>query len=84
VAAELGACRHAREREGEHPGRERRESRASWRSLTAPGGLLGGMGGKQEVAGDGQRASMQLLGKKTRGICKKPLALGCFPRNFKT
>jgi hypothetical protein len=40
------------------------------------------MGGKQEVAGDGQRASMQLLGKKTRGICKKPPGFGVFSKKL--
>jgi hypothetical protein len=87
VAAELGACRRAREREGERPGREekvREWKRGSWRSNTAPGGRFGGLG-KQEVAGNLQGASTQelsVLNEEDKVILQKaPWASG-FSGNF--
>jgi hypothetical protein len=68
---------HGRERENGQG--EKRKEGGSWHRLTAPGGLLGGMGGKQEVAGDLQGKATQLLGKKTKGsFANSPLGFGFF------
>jgi hypothetical protein len=69
---------HGRERENGQ-GEKRKEGEGRWHHLTALGGLLGGMGAKQEVADDLQGQATQLLGKKTKGsFANSPLGFGFF------
>jgi hypothetical protein len=83
MAAVAGALRdvHRKERASE-PEREGKRGRASWRRGAAPGVLLGGLGGKQEVASGHLGASTQVFPgtqrRRQEEFADSPLGFGVF------